>query len=191
MVDGDEQPGATRGNIGNEIFEQVEKIISEEGLTRTQAFQRLSERTGRRAGTVAANYYRVARQRGAALQPRAPRGSKSRGGAAGRGASAAAEAALSKAREALEELSAVVRAQDREIADAAGRRGQVGEGARPHRVSAGSLGCQRGITGCLTPGEAARAAATSSSAIGGCRNSSTGISPAAIIASARANASGV
>ncbi len=113
MVDEEQQPGAARGNIGNEIFEQVEKIISEEGLTRTQAFQRLSERTGRRAGTVAANYYRVARQRGAALQPRAPRGSKSRGGAAGRGSSAAAEAALSKAREALEELSAVVRARTR------------------------------------------------------------------------------
>jgi hypothetical protein len=116
MVDGDEQQATARGNIGNEIFEQVEKIISEEGLTRTQAFQRLSERTGRRAGTVAANYYRVARQRGAALQPRAPRGSKTRGGSAVRGSSAAAEAALSKAREALEELSAVVRQQDREIA---------------------------------------------------------------------------
>jgi hypothetical protein len=116
MVDGDEQPAATRGNIGNEIFEQVEKIMSEEGLTRTQAFQRLSERTGRRAGTVAANYYRVARQRGAALQPRAPRGSRSRAGGADRGTSAAAEAALSRAREALEELSAVVRRQDDEIA---------------------------------------------------------------------------
>ena len=117
MVDGDEQPAA-RGNIGNEIFEQVEKIISEEGLTRTQAFQRLSERTGRRAGTVAANYYRVARQRGAALQPRAPRGSRSRGGASPRGgSSAAAAAALTKAREALEDLAAVVRAQDREIAE--------------------------------------------------------------------------
>jgi hypothetical protein len=116
MVDGDEQASATRGNIGNEIFEQVEEIMKDEGLTRTQAFQRLSERTGRRAGTVAANYYRVARQRGAALQPRAPRGSRSRSGSGARGASDAAESALAKAREALEELSAVVRAQDREIA---------------------------------------------------------------------------
>ena len=72
-MDGEENEGQ-RGNIGNEIFEQVEKIIQEEGLSRTNAFQRLSEMTGRRAGTVAANYYRVARQRGATLQPRAPRG---------------------------------------------------------------------------------------------------------------------
>ncbi len=117
MVDEDGQPAGTRGNIGNEIFEQVEKIISDEGLTRTQAFQRLSERTGRRAGTVAANYYRVARQRGAPLQPRAPRGSKRRAGSSDGSVSAATDAALAKAREALEELSAIVRRQEREIAE--------------------------------------------------------------------------
>ena len=116
MVD-NEQPGGTRGNIGNEIFEQVEKIISDEGLSRTQAFQRLSELTGRRAGTVAANYYRVARQRGATLQPRAPRGSKRRDAPSSRGASADVEAALSRAGEAVQELSAIVRRQEGEIAD--------------------------------------------------------------------------
>ena len=116
MVDS-EQPGGTRGNIGNEIFEQIEKIISDEGLTRTQAFQRLSEQTGRRAGTVAANYYRVARQRGATLQPRAPRGSKRRAAGSGRGASAGVEAALSRAGEAVQELSAIVRRQEKEIAE--------------------------------------------------------------------------
>ena len=42
----DDQPATRRGNIGNEIFEQVEKIMAEEGLTRTQAFQKLSERRG-------------------------------------------------------------------------------------------------------------------------------------------------
>ena len=67
----------SRGGVGNEIFDQVERLMAEEGLSRTNAFQRLSEMTGRRAGTVAANYYRVARQRGAPLQPRAPRGSRS------------------------------------------------------------------------------------------------------------------
>ena len=71
---------APRGSVGNEIFDQVEQLMAEEGLSRTNAFQRLSEMTGRRAGTVAANYYRVARQRGAELQPRAPRGSRSGGG---------------------------------------------------------------------------------------------------------------
>src|SRR5680860_550577 len=119
-MDGDQQQTTERGNIGNEIFEQVEKIIQEEGLSRTNAFQRLSEMTGRRAGTVAANYYRVARQRGATLQPRAPRGSKTRrtapaartsGGAGGN-----ADAALSRAMDSLQELAGIVRSQEKELA---------------------------------------------------------------------------
>ncbi len=72
----DESTAGNRGKIGHEIFDQVEKLVSSEGLSRTQAFQRLSDETGRRAGTVAANYYRVARQRGATLQPRTPRGAR-------------------------------------------------------------------------------------------------------------------
>lgn len=109
--------GTTRGGIGNEIFEQVERLIADEGLSRTQAFQRLSEMTGRRAGTVAANYYRVARQRGATLQPRKRRGAaKTRRPAGRRSSGGSAEAALGRAIEALQELSAVVRQQDKEIA---------------------------------------------------------------------------
>lgn len=118
-MDGDENEGQ-RGNIGNEIFEQVEKIIQEEGLSRTNAFQRLSEMTGRRAGTVAANYYRVARQRGASLQPRAPRGSKTRAttsrASAGGGGGGNADAALSRAMESLQELAGIVRSQEKELA---------------------------------------------------------------------------
>ena len=115
MDEGQGNGGAKRGTIGDEIFEQVEKLIAEEGLSRTNAFARLSEMTGRRAGTVAANYYRVARKRGAQLQPRAPRGSKRRG--AGRAAAGGgAEAALAKAAEAIQELSAVVRSQEKELA---------------------------------------------------------------------------
>lgn len=104
-----------RGNIGNEIFEQVEKLIADEGLSRTNAFARLSEMTGRRAGTVAANYYRVARQRGAELQPRAPRGSK-RGRPARTASSSSVDAALAKATEALQDLSAIVKQQEKELA---------------------------------------------------------------------------
>lgn len=119
-MDGEENEGQ-RGNIGNEIFEQVEKIIQEEGLSRTNAFQRLSEMTGRRAGTVAANYYRVARQRGATLQPRAPRGSKtrattSRASSGGGGGGGNADAALSRAMESLQELAGIVRSQEKELA---------------------------------------------------------------------------
>ena len=112
------EPETTRGNIGNEIFEQVEKIVADEGLTRTQAFQKLSEQTGRRAGTVAANYYRVARQRGAPLQPRRRRAG-ARGPARGRrrrAASTGADAALARATEAIRELEAIVRGQEKELA---------------------------------------------------------------------------
>jgi hypothetical protein len=52
------------GEIGEQIFVQVEKLVSEEALKRHEAFQRISQESGRRAGTVAANYYRVARTRG-------------------------------------------------------------------------------------------------------------------------------
>lgn len=107
----DESTAGNRGKIGHEIFDQVEKLVSSEGLSRTQAFQRLSDETGRRAGTVAANYYRVARQRGATLQPRTPRGARGKG-RTGTGA----EAALIKAQDALRELSDAVKRQEKEIA---------------------------------------------------------------------------
>ena len=115
----DEQTNGRRGSVGNEIFDQVEALMSQEGLTRTQAFQRLSETSGRRAGTVAANYYRVARKRGAALQPRkprAPRGSAGTGRRGPRRGSSNAEAALARASEAIQELAAVVREQQKELA---------------------------------------------------------------------------
>lgn len=124
MEDESSETSAPRGSVGNEIFDQVEKLMADEGLSRTQAFQRLSEMTGRRAGTVAANYYRVARQRGAALQPRAPRGSRSGGGAARKSAarkssrgSGDVEAALQRATASIQELANLVRNQQRELDD--------------------------------------------------------------------------
>ena len=124
-MEGSSESGSPpRGSVGNEIFDQVEKLMADEGLSRTNAFQRLSEMTGRRAGTVAANYYRVARQRGAALQPRAPRGSRSGGGGGGgrrspgrRSAkgSGDVDAALQRATASIQELAGLVRSQQREI----------------------------------------------------------------------------
>lgn len=102
-----------RGSIGTEIFEQVERLVNDEGLSRTNAFQRLSDETGRRAGTVAANYYRVARLRGAPLQPRTRKG-----GVRGRPATRAAsdvDGALSRAMESVQELAAIVRRQEKEL----------------------------------------------------------------------------
>src|SRR5689334_21036612 len=58
------------GEVGEQIFEQVEKLVAG-GMNRTEAFAKISEESGRRAGTVAANYYRVARKRaGGSLRPR-------------------------------------------------------------------------------------------------------------------------
>ncbi len=83
-------------------------------MNKSQAFNDISQRTGREAGTVAANYYRVARQRGAALRPRRRRVE----GAAGRGRAGSGDvaAALAKAQAALDELSRAVRRQEQEIA---------------------------------------------------------------------------
>jgi hypothetical protein len=106
----------SRGRIGTEIFEQVEKMISEEKLTRTEAFQRLSDATGRRPGTVAANYYRVARQRGATLQPRVRRGAGRPRRSARANAGGDAQAVLSRAMAALDELGGLVRRQEQELA---------------------------------------------------------------------------
>lgn len=59
------------GEIGEQIFEQVEKLVAG-GMNRSEAFAKISADTGRRAGTVAANYYRVARKRagGSLRKPR-------------------------------------------------------------------------------------------------------------------------
>jgi hypothetical protein len=126
----DEQTNGGRGSVGNEIFDQVEALMSQEGLTRTQAFQRLSETSGRRAGTVAANYYRVARKRGAALQPRKPRAPRANGGTGRRGprraAPSNADAALARATEAIQELAAVVREQQKEMDELRQQMAQVG-----------------------------------------------------------------
>lgn len=103
-----------RGGIGNQIFDEVERLVAG-GMNKSQAFNDISARTGRESGTVAANYYRVARQRGAELRPRRRRGEGP--GRRGRGAGGSdVQAALAKANAALDELSRAVRQQEQEIA---------------------------------------------------------------------------
>src|SRR5256885_8405080 len=66
------------GEIGEQIYDQVEKLVAG-GMNRTEAFAKISADSGRRAGTVAANYYRVARKRaGGSLRPRSKRGRPAR-----------------------------------------------------------------------------------------------------------------
>lgn len=101
-----------RGGVGNQIFDEVERLVAG-GMNKSQAFNDISERTGREAGTVAANYYRVARLRGAELRPRRRRTEASL--RRGRGAGGDVQAALAKATAALDELARAVRGQEQEI----------------------------------------------------------------------------
>lgn len=88
-------PRATRrGNVGEQIFTEVEHLTAGGAMERTAAIARVAERIGSNPGTVAANYYRIARQRGVALRPRRPRGSTA---GKGRGAVSARLAAAIRA----------------------------------------------------------------------------------------------
>ena len=106
-----------RGGIGQEIFDQVEKMVGEMKIPRLQAFKRLSEKTGRRVGTVAANYYRLARQKGVPLRRRKAGRRRGRGpAAAAGGASTGGSVSLRRALSALQEIGNVLRKQEAELA---------------------------------------------------------------------------
>jgi hypothetical protein len=63
------------GSVGRQTFQQVEALV-DEGKTKTEAFKQVAAATGRKVGTVSANYYRVARTNGAG-KPRGRRGKAS------------------------------------------------------------------------------------------------------------------
>jgi hypothetical protein len=65
----DSEQSSPRGSKGEEIFERVNELTEAEGLNRSEAFARIADSTGSRAGAVAANYYRVARKRGGRRHP--------------------------------------------------------------------------------------------------------------------------
>jgi hypothetical protein len=76
---------ARTATIGPAIYAEVNALVSE-GKTRTEAFAEVAKKRKARDGTVAANYYRVARQNGQGRKPgestgrrRGPR-SKTEGG---------------------------------------------------------------------------------------------------------------
>jgi hypothetical protein len=55
---------AERGSVARETFEQVQALVAD-GTSLKAAFTKLSENTGRSAGTIQAAYYRHARKVGA------------------------------------------------------------------------------------------------------------------------------
>ena len=52
-----------KATIGPEIYARVNALVGE-GKTRTEAFAAVAQERDQRAGTVAANYYRIARAQG-------------------------------------------------------------------------------------------------------------------------------
>jgi hypothetical protein len=56
------------GSVGRDTFEQVEALLKQ-GKNKTEAFKQVADDTDKSSGTVAANYYRVARA-GGAVKPR-------------------------------------------------------------------------------------------------------------------------
>ncbi len=95
--------------IGERIYRQVEEMVAAEKITRTEAFQRISDasKPPRRAGTVAANYYRIARLRSdSSVTPR-PRKSAA--------TTSDVDAVLARATASINELASLVRTQRREL----------------------------------------------------------------------------
>lgn len=52
---------ARDGHVGQEIYDRTGALVAE-GMTRTDAFAKIAEERGQQPGTVAANFYRVARK---------------------------------------------------------------------------------------------------------------------------------
>ncbi len=114
----------------NETYDQVEKLVAD-GMNRTQAFAEISKQSGRQAGTVAANYYRVARKRAGGslrksrLRAQAPRhrvqGRPTRGSGTRRRAAASGggniDALAAQLVASVEALAAAVKAQGAEVSE--------------------------------------------------------------------------
>lgn len=103
-----------RGTVGIQIFEQVEKLTAGESIGRTEALRRIAKKTGKSFGTVAANFYRVARQRGAKLRKRKRR-IGGRGTAMGRRGGMGRSADLRRVLGALQQVTVLLRRQEAEI----------------------------------------------------------------------------
>jgi len=106
---------APRGQIGPQTYAQVRKLVEEKKLPIGKAFAEVAAATGRKAGTVAVTYYRVARQQGGPIRKRVARGG--RPGRPGRRPRMvpAVQAVLSRVSAAVRELEAIIAHQAREI----------------------------------------------------------------------------
>jgi hypothetical protein len=83
--------------IGPEIYERVNALVGE-GKSRTEAFAQVGQERNSRPGTVAANYYRVARAQGQTSGRRRGTGTRARRGRATASAPAARQRTRTAAR---------------------------------------------------------------------------------------------
>jgi hypothetical protein len=113
------------GSVGKETFAKVE-ALTKKGKSKTEAFAQVASETGRNPGTVAANYYRVARANGT-VKPR-PTRRTTRSRTTDNARSVRRTARKSPANGSLDQLAndlvasvqalaAAVKAQDQEVAD--------------------------------------------------------------------------
>ena len=103
---------AARGSVGKEIFASIQKLVADEKIGVTEAFKRFAAKTGRHEGTVAANYYRVARLQGVSGKRGRRSGIPAKTPAAGKGR---ARSGASRIEAVLRELATAVRAQEAEL----------------------------------------------------------------------------
>lgn len=88
-------------------------MAANDKISRSEAFRRISDKSGRKIGTVAANYYRVARQRGAKLRRRRPGPGRPPGVLRGRGRGR--QRTMTRVLAVLDELGALIRQQAAEL----------------------------------------------------------------------------
>jgi hypothetical protein len=126
-VEGD-QPKRTRdGSVGRDTFQQVEALLKQ-GKNKTEAFKQVAADTGKNRGTVAANYYRLARANGAVRQPQTVRAKpgpttakRSRQSNSRSGNDRSLDQIVGQVVAAVQALTEAVKAQDAEVRELRGR----------------------------------------------------------------------
>ncbi len=77
QVADDTEQTTRRGEVGRQTYERVRELL-ESGMSRSDAFGQVGEETGRKPGTVATAFYRIAREQpdggGVRQRPRRGRG---------------------------------------------------------------------------------------------------------------------
>lgn len=102
-----------KGSISATIYETIEKLVANNGLSRAAAFRQLAKTSGRKEGTVSVNYYYAAKKRGAKLRKRR-RAGKASAGAPTRGGQSRVESLLGTLEELLRQQAAELEVLRRE-----------------------------------------------------------------------------